>query len=80
VITVSKLNGEVYEKTNDATLCPFEFRGDGDEQIITFFGLPIWSSAEDYGTDFESLEVFIRRKSQKVLEQIMKLHFLPTPK
>lgn len=80
---VDKLNDEA--SSEDTGMRPFEFRTDGNEQLVTFFGITLWQSQEDErpeaegevtGSDvLEPLESYLRFWADATLEEIRRMTF-----
>jgi len=78
--TVGKLNQEIYDLLGEnygETLPIFELQTDGFLMIITFVeGFKLWFSGEDDRefyedkNEYEPLEVYLRRESQKIVNII----------
>ncbi len=86
---VKKLNNEIHEIIGNK-ICnneyPFEFiyMSSGDTESVEFLGMCIWSSIDDErnyvnentpAEDYEPLEEFLKRESNKICKLISKLDF-----
>lgn len=79
---IFELNGEIHEAgVVPEDFCGFEYRTNGWSSIIEFCGIMLWNDDDDARTyleetdEYEPLETYLRRESNKLINRISKLKF-----
>lgn len=73
---VADLNNEIFLNDNYSGFPIYEFESTGEESVIKYLGLIIWSSEDDereyddFGDDYEPLRGFLVRECQKISKQL----------